>query len=246
MDLQILETGNGGDALLNGNDLKVVDGVENMPYLACFGGAEFWGNNLLLSEVPSSQFLSETEQVMLSVPLNSSGRQAIENAMKRDLQFLLDNVPDTTLNVDVRIVSDNKLECKVDFNGQQFYFLWNPGEEAARVVPLIPPTPPPAPVYDTTATFSSSFFQSFGTPSPIGFLSVDPSHPTGVLSATKKVEFTVINSTLTVSYNISIRVGGIIEMLVSIPDFYIGNTFEYTSEAGTVYSCVFSTIDIYL
>ena len=37
-DLQIIENGDGGDAVLNGNDLSIIDGFQNMPYLGMFGG----------------------------------------------------------------------------------------------------------------------------------------------------------------------------------------------------------------
>jgi hypothetical protein len=57
-DLAIIETGDGGDYQLKGNDLAVVNGSENMPYIAMFGGnieatlnnivqdqsLDYWGN----------------------------------------------------------------------------------------------------------------------------------------------------------------------------------------------------------
>ena len=37
-DLALFETGNGGDYNFTGKDLAVVNGTENMPYIAMFGG----------------------------------------------------------------------------------------------------------------------------------------------------------------------------------------------------------------
>ncbi|MBL4810412.1 MAG: hypothetical protein JKY43_10205, partial [Phycisphaerales bacterium] len=37
-DLRIIENGDGGDAVLNGNDLEIINGFQNMPYLGMFGG----------------------------------------------------------------------------------------------------------------------------------------------------------------------------------------------------------------
>ncbi len=125
MDLQILETGNGGDSQLLGNDFATVTGVENMPYLSMFGGTNFWGNDLLFNS-DDLRFLAETEATLLTTPLNSQGRIIIENAVKRDLAFLLADIPETKLNVSVTIISDNKLSIYINFGGFQFYFLWNP------------------------------------------------------------------------------------------------------------------------
>lgn len=126
MDIQLTENGNGGAFTLNINDLSVVYGVENMPYLAMFGGSDWWGNTLLFPNNPSRRFLSETQAVMLSTALNSSGRLAIENAIKRDLSFLLDMFPDATLIVETKIVSDDRLSIFISFNGQEISLLWNP------------------------------------------------------------------------------------------------------------------------
>lgn len=37
-DLKLKETGSGGDLIFNGNDLEVVEGFQNMPYLGIYGG----------------------------------------------------------------------------------------------------------------------------------------------------------------------------------------------------------------
>jgi len=142
MDIQVLETGNGGDIFLKGNDLVAVTGVENMPYLGTFGGdANWWGNDLLFSENETFQFTSETNVLLNNVALTSGNRLLIEEAIKRDLQFLVDNVPNTVLTVRTQIISDNRLLIDVNFGGTNFYMLWNPTEQAAKVVPYSNPTP---------------------------------------------------------------------------------------------------------
>ena len=35
-DLKMVETGDGGDFVLVGADLQLIDGFQNMPYLGCF------------------------------------------------------------------------------------------------------------------------------------------------------------------------------------------------------------------
>jgi hypothetical protein len=141
MDIRITEQNNGGDMTLNNNDIAVVYGVENMPYLSMFGGPDFWGNDLLLQE-KFRAFLARTEQVMLSAALNSQGRATIEEAAKQDLQFLLEIVPNSTLTVQTRITDDNRLEMLITFNGQEINLLWNPQTatlvDTSNVAPVCP------------------------------------------------------------------------------------------------------------
>jgi hypothetical protein len=141
MDIRITEQNNGGDMTLNNNDIAVVYGVENMPYLSMFGGPDFWGNDLLLQE-KFRAFLATTEQTMLSVALNSQGRATIEEAARQDLQFLLEIVPNSTLTVQTRITDDNRLEMLITFNGQEINLLWNPQTatltDTSNITPVCP------------------------------------------------------------------------------------------------------------
>ncbi len=130
-DLAVLETGNGGDLSLNGNDLAVVTGIENMPYLGLFGGnveqvttsdkvmdsKDWWGNDLLMKSNKSIQFNSTVEKTLKNTALNSAGRVIIEGAIKNDLQFLS---PQATIVVSVTIEATDRLrvniQIKVDIN----------------------------------------------------------------------------------------------------------------------------------
>lgn len=102
-DIAIIETGNGGDAQIKGNDLAIVNSIENMPYLSMYGGNpgyptknivtdsqsfDWWGNTLLIPNNPNNQFNSLTENLLNTITLNSSGRIQIENAIKGDLKFM--------------------------------------------------------------------------------------------------------------------------------------------------------------
>jgi hypothetical protein len=105
MDLLIQDSGSGADIVLTTSqrDFVIVEGFQNMPYLAMFGGnprasttgerqpqeqaMDFWGNSLLANE-PDLQFNSETERVLMEQPLTSRGRELILQAVKKDLQFM--------------------------------------------------------------------------------------------------------------------------------------------------------------
>lgn len=122
IDLAIIETGNGGDLQLVGNDLAVVTGVENMPYLGMFGGNveavttnriqdaqsfDYWQNNLFMPNNQSVQFNSIVEKTLNTTPLTSAGRVIIENAIKKDLEFLTS--AGALLEVTVTIVSTDRI-----------------------------------------------------------------------------------------------------------------------------------------
>jgi hypothetical protein len=110
-DLAIVESGNGGDLQMVGNDLGVVTNNENQPYLAMFSGnadkSQWWGNQLIFADQPNRQYNSLTEYTLNNTPLTSAGRTVIEGAIKKDLSFLQPNV------VQVSIISDNHVSVFV-------------------------------------------------------------------------------------------------------------------------------------
>jgi len=125
-DLAIIETLNGGDLQLLGNDLAVVNGNENQFYLSMFGGnveqnteatitladsKDFWGNNLLFPSQAALQFNSNTERVLNATELTSTGRIKIENAIKQDLKYLSDL--GVTITVSVSIPETNKVTVEI-------------------------------------------------------------------------------------------------------------------------------------
>jgi hypothetical protein len=144
MDLELIETGDGGDVVKYRNDLSVIFGFQNMPFLAMFGGNvrastpqtrldteedfSFWGNNLLLAQQPGLQFNSETERVLKSVAVNSSGRTLIEQAVNNDLKFMQDFAQ---VSVSVSIISDDRIAIGVrlkqpdNLQQQDFIYIWN-------------------------------------------------------------------------------------------------------------------------
>lgn len=125
MDVAVIETGNGGDLQIAGNDLAMVFNGENNPYLAMFGGNpgfpsrnkveeeqsfDWWANNFLMPNDQSKQFNSLTEYTLNTVSLNSTGRIKIEEAMKKDLAFMSGVA---IISVEVFIISDDHVQAKI-------------------------------------------------------------------------------------------------------------------------------------
>ncbi|MBC7486086.1 MAG: hypothetical protein H7282_04990 [Cytophagaceae bacterium] len=125
MDVALLETLNGGDIQINGNDLALQNSWGNMIYIALFGGNKeadtksipdnemdnsWWGNDLLMPNDPAIQFNSKTERILDSVALNSNGRIQIENTVKEDLAFLTIYF---IIAVSVTIISTDRIKIEI-------------------------------------------------------------------------------------------------------------------------------------
>lgn len=169
-DIKIIETGSGGDLVLVGNDIEMVSGVQNMPYLGLFGGNErqstktfkegeekfdFWANDLFLSQNKKAQFNSSLERILKKLALNSSSRILIEDSIKNDLEFMKEF---SVVEVDTLIRSTDRIEIKIkikqsgDIGFNFFNFIWDVTE--AKVVAAVPIV--------STSGFSSAFSPAFG------------------------------------------------------------------------------------
>lgn len=143
MDLEIIETLNGGDFVKTARDLSVISGFENMPYIALFGGNvkestptkrnpneqrfDYWANELL-SDSEDTQFNSETERILNTTALNSNGRVVIDQAVKRDLKFMTEFAQ---VGVSVTLPSPDHVLIAIILNqpdnlqDRGFVFIWD-------------------------------------------------------------------------------------------------------------------------
>lgn len=123
MDILVQEQGSGGEIIVRNNDIVMVTGFENMPYLAHFGGDAWFMNDLLTGDIT---FTGTTERLCRETPATSAGRKIIEDAMIADLSFLTEDVPGTIYSVSVAITSTNTFTSTIKINGQTFTYNWNP------------------------------------------------------------------------------------------------------------------------
>ena len=143
-DISLFETGSGGDIELLGNDIASTSGLFNMVFMAWFGGnpgfsttgneleselrSDWFGNSLLFNNEQEIQFNSTLENVLNTTALDSSGRITIEEAAKKDLEFMKD-IAD--VSVDVSILSDDKVSifAKIkepeNIQVQEYQFIWD-------------------------------------------------------------------------------------------------------------------------
>ena len=142
MDVLLVETLNGGDILVKGNDLAAAQGFENMPYLALFGGnleastpnvrvsgefnEDYWGNSIFMPK--SAMANSDTERKLQNEPLTSAGRVRIQGVVRKDLKFMqafaevsvnVVVVSDDIVNINIRILQPNNIQAK------EFQYIWD-------------------------------------------------------------------------------------------------------------------------
>jgi hypothetical protein len=68
------------------------------------------------------QFNSETERVLNTTPLNSSGRLKIEQAIKNDLKFMTDFAE---VKVEVKIINVDRIAIGIKIIQQKFIYIWD-------------------------------------------------------------------------------------------------------------------------
>jgi hypothetical protein len=125
-DINLFESGSGGEMRILNSDLLLTETIYQTIYLALYGGNveqdtnneesnldenfDYWGNQLFYSNNPDKWFNSQTERTLSTVALNGEGRKLIQDAVNADLQFL-NNVVNFT--VEVNITSSNKAEILI-------------------------------------------------------------------------------------------------------------------------------------
>ncbi|MDA3816937.1 MAG: hypothetical protein PF486_06130 [Prolixibacteraceae bacterium] len=128
-DILIIESGSGGDIVIEDNDIKTTRMLNNQVYLALFGGNfksdvgeqnfDYWANDSLGNE---HKFSSEFERTLTEVAFNTSGIRIIEGAIKKDLEYLKKYVKievdasilrKDLLSLYIRLISPNNVEEKI-------------------------------------------------------------------------------------------------------------------------------------
>lgn len=142
-DVYLIETGDGGDLVLLGNDIKMIDGLENMIYIALFGGNpgfvtsgaknteqafDYWGNFMLNPSESRVWFNSTLEYLLENTAINSSGRVKLEQAVINDLKFMNDFAK-VSASVSLTGVDQVKISVTViepnTLNSTEFSYIWN-------------------------------------------------------------------------------------------------------------------------
>lgn len=134
-DLTIRETLNGGDLIIENNDLQLTDELTNQVYLGLFGGNveqstnevnleisnerfDFWGNELFHQDEPDFQFNSNFERTLNNVALNTQGIQELEQIGEQDLSLLSEF---GEVSVSILIMSPDRIRIAVNIDLKERY-----------------------------------------------------------------------------------------------------------------------------
>ena len=132
-DVFLFQTVNDGDVLFQNGDLVLDGGLRTAAYLSLFGGNvedgghdktnyEWWAN---LSETDTAlQYRSETQHLLQAIQLTSNNLLRIEDAAKRDLQWLIDKGHTKAIEqVIASIPAVNTLKLVIDIDEIKFEFV---------------------------------------------------------------------------------------------------------------------------
>lgn len=152
VDLRLVENYDGGDVVLIGNDFELINGWQNMPYLAMFGGNvkedttgpkvpnqqsfDFWGNYLLFPDQQKLWYNSLTERLLNTTELNTRTRQEIEDNVRQDLSFMNDFA---VVTVFVSLVGIDKLRISIiiqepgNLQSNEFTYIWDSTQQELSI-----------------------------------------------------------------------------------------------------------------
>lgn len=140
-DIAIYESAEGGELQLKNGDISTVSGFTNMAFLSWFGGSidesttefltnqesrsDWWGNSLFDKE--ENQFNSTLEKLLKTTEINAASVSVIENAAKKDLEFLKKY---GNVEVNVYLVKTTEIEIEAIFTepnkkSLKSSFLWD-------------------------------------------------------------------------------------------------------------------------
>jgi len=155
-DVLLIEDGNGGDLILNGNDIKLTNGFQNMPYLALFGGNvgfptveqtaqgqnfDFWGNYFLNPDNKAIWCNSLTEQLLTVTALSPLTRIQIEENVKKDLEFM-GKFAEISVSVSLVLVDRIRISITIlepdNVTSNEFVYIWDATESELSTGDITP------------------------------------------------------------------------------------------------------------
>lgn len=127
-DVFIFQTTDNGDIEITNGLVTMTPGLGNAVYLSLFGGNEddpggedktlsWWGNSI--EGIPSRQYRSETQYLLRAIPATSFNLRRIEDAVKRDLAWMLLDRAVSSLDVAVALTGVNRITITININGNE-------------------------------------------------------------------------------------------------------------------------------
>mgnify|MGYP001103412500 CR=1 FL=1 len=143
-DVQLQQTDDGGEIAIVDGVVTMSAGLETAAYLSLFGGNEddagnsgspyrWWAD--LVETDPSKQYRSETQHLLQSIPAPSGNLRRVEDAARRDLQWLLAGSIASSVAVACSIPGVNRVKVAITIEaiGEESRFEFVENWKAATV-----------------------------------------------------------------------------------------------------------------
>ncbi len=131
-DVKLFQTDNDGEISVVNGVTEMSGGLDTATYLSLFGGNEqddglsesatWWGN--LDEQDPAFRYKSETQFLLRSIPATTGNLLRIEEAARRDLNWLLNKSVASSVDISVGIPALNRvyIGIKIQADGDEIEF----------------------------------------------------------------------------------------------------------------------------
>lgn len=131
-DVRLYQTADGGEITIVAGSVDLDEGITTAIYLSLFGGNEIdsgsdgdkskqWWANLEEPDA-SRRYRSETQNLLLSIPATSGNLKRVEDAIGRDLAWMVEAKLATGVVAIARLTAVKKvdIELDVEIDGRKF------------------------------------------------------------------------------------------------------------------------------
>lgn len=119
-DVLLFQTDDGGDIEVENGVVTMASGLSTSAYLSLFGGNEngvnWWGD---VGELPERRYPSDTQRLLKSIPAIPANLKRVEDAVLRDLKWMLSKSVASETEVSATMPGLNKVKITVTVNGDQ-------------------------------------------------------------------------------------------------------------------------------
>ena len=134
MEVLLYQTNDDGEIDITNGVVKMSGGLETAVYLSLFGGNEddsgsdkdslsWWGN--LTENDKSYKYRSETQHLLRSIPQTTNNLLRIQDAVERDLNWLINKKIASDIRISVSIPALNKIKLELNIDNKTFNFIEN-------------------------------------------------------------------------------------------------------------------------
>ena len=126
-DVYLFQTNDDGEICIENGTVTLTGGLDTAAYLSLFGGNEqddgsqnstdgYWGN--IIEDDKAFKYVSFTQNILRSIPSVSSNLLRIEEAVLKDLEWMLEKKVASSIEANATIPGVNKVYIKVTILAQ--------------------------------------------------------------------------------------------------------------------------------